>query len=43
VLELELKALVLREDGPRASAERPVVPEDDFGIEQKKLTHVNIA
>ena len=42
-LELELKALVLREHRPWAGAERPVVEEDDLGIEQKELTHVNIA
>ena len=42
-LELELKALILGEHRSRAGAERPVVEEDDLGIEQKELTHVNIA
>ena len=38
-LELELEALVLLEDGPRAGAERTVVEEDDAGIEEKELFH----
>ena len=31
--------LVLREHGPRTSAERAVVEEDDVGVEQEEVAH----
>jgi hypothetical protein len=39
-LELELQALVLVEDRPRARAERAVVEEHNVRIEQKQVTHL---
>ena len=38
-LELELQALVLLENRPRAGAEGPMVQEHDVGVEQEQILH----